>query len=466
MKIDFTTPNHVYFVGIGGVSMSGLARILKSRGFTVTGSDRSVSAVTADLEVRGITVHTPQCAANITDDIDVAVLTSAIHPDNPEYQELLARQIPMMSRADLLGQIMDGYPDSIAISGTHGKTTTTSMITQILLEAGTDPTISVGGQLGSIGGNVRIGSSGYFAAEACEYTNSFLSLYPRVGLILNIEEDHLDFFKDIDDIRASFRKFASNIRPGGFLIINGEIEDPGEIYDRLDCNVLTFGYGSTDDFRISSVSFDESGCAGFTLTLSEKAAAFIPGERQYGIRLAVPGRHNVLNGAAAFAGAAVSAIDPSTAAGALYAYTGVDRRFQKLGEFDGVTVYDDYAHHPTEISATLQAARSAAKGRIFCIFQPHTYSRTKSLLPEFASALKEADVVVLADIYAARETDDLGISSATLRDRITELGGCCEYFPSFEEIENYVRKNCRKDDLLITMGAGNVNLIAKDLLNG
>ncbi|MBO5998912.1 MAG: UDP-N-acetylmuramate--L-alanine ligase [Lachnospiraceae bacterium] len=464
MKIDFTTPTHVYFVGIGGVSMSGLARILKSRGFTVSGSDRSASAVTADLEERGISVHIPQSAENITDDIDVAVLTSAIHPDNPEYRELESRHIPMMSRADLLGQVMDGYASSIAISGTHGKTTTTSMITQILLDAGTDPTISVGGQLGSIGGNVRIGSSDYFAAEACEYTNSFLSLYPRVGLILNIEEDHLDFFKDLDDIRASFRKFASNIRPDGFLIINGAIEKPEEICGGLTCRVLTFGYDGADDFSVSSVSYNDSGCAEFTLTLSDRAAELIPGERQYVIRLAVPGKHNVLNGAAAFAAAAVSAVDPSKAAKALYAYTGVDRRFQKLGEFDGVTVYDDYAHHPTEISATLQAARTAAKGRIFCVFQPHTYSRTKSLLPEFAAALKEADVVVLADIYAARETDDLGISSRTLRDRIAELGGCCEYFPSFEEIENFVRKNCRKDDLLITMGAGNVNLIAKDLL--
>lgn len=459
MKLDLNVPVHVHFVGIGGVSMSGLARILKHRGFTVTGSDRSPSAVTEDLESRGIHVSIPQSAENITDDIHTAVLTSAIHPDNPEYKELEARGIPMMSRAELLGEIMDGYRFSIGISGTHGKTTTTSMLTEILVAAGTDPTISVGGQLQSIGGNVRIGSSAYFAAEACEYTNSFLSLYPYIGIILNIEEDHLDFFRDLDDIRHSFAKYASNVSKDGYLLIGSGIDDIPQITAGAACSVRTFGFGEGDDYRISDAVFDDRGCASFLL----HTPACDDGA-EYRITLSVPGRHNMLNAAAAFAAARLVGADAAEAVRALYGYTGVDRRFQRMGEVNGVEIIDDYAHHPTEIRATLAAARAAAKGRIFCVFQPHTYSRTKSLLPEFADALSAADITVLADIYAARETDDLGISSRTLQDAVNACGGRCEYFPSFGEIEEYLRKNCQKGDLLITMGAGNVNTVAKDLL--
>ncbi|MBO5166404.1 MAG: UDP-N-acetylmuramate--L-alanine ligase [Lachnospiraceae bacterium] len=455
-QIDFKHPAHIYFVGIGGISMSGLAEVLSEAGFKVSGSDRQPSALTQALENKGITVFYGQRKTNITPDIDCAVFTSAIHPDNPEYIAVQELGIPSLTRAELLGQMMKNYETPIAISGTHGKTTTTSMVSEILLHADLDPTLSVGGILKSIGGNIRVGHSGYFVTEACEYTNSFLSFFPKIGLILNIEEDHLDFFKDLADIRQSFRRFAELLPADGSLIINGAIDNLDELSAGLSCKVCTFGLTPDCDYYASDISYDEAGCPSFVL--------HAPADYKLPVTLSVHGEHNVLNALAALALSDILGIAGQTAADAMKAFNGTDRRFEYKGSIGGVTIIDDYAHHPTEITATLKAAAACPHKTIWCVFQPHTYTRTKAFLPEFAEALSLADKVVLADIYASRETDTLGISSKTLQDELKKLGSECYYFPTFDEIENFLLQNCINGDMLITMGAGDVVKIGENLL--
>lgn len=455
-QIDFNHPVHIYFIGIGGISMSGLAEILITENFKVSGSDAHKSALTDALEKKGAKIFIGQNAANITPDIDLVVYTSAIHPDNPEYVAMKELQIPSLSRAQLLGQIMKNYKVPIAISGTHGKTTTTSMVSEILLHAQTDPTLSIGGILKSIEGNIRVGKSDYFVTEACEYTNSFLSFFPKVGIILNIEEDHLDFFKDIQDIRQSFRAFAELLPADGTLIINGDIDNYKEITDGLTCQVITYGSSPSCDYFAENISFDEQAHPTFTLKCR--------GDRERTFSLAVPGKHNVSNALAAIALADLLDLNDADIISALAQFKGTDRRFEYKGSLNGITIIDDYAHHPTEITATLSAAKNYPHKSIWCVFQPHTYTRTKAFLTDFAKALCLADHVVLADIYAARETDTLGISSKTLKNEIEKLGHECFYFPSFEEIEKFLLKNCINGDLLITMGAGDVLKIGENLL--
>lgn len=455
-QINFSQPSSVYFAGIGGISMSGLAEILADAGFTVSGSDRSHSALTEMLEAKGITVFYGQRAENITSSVDCVVFTSAIGKDNPEYIAAHEKNIPCLTRAELLGQIMKNYDIPIAVSGTHGKTTTSSMLSEILLHAKLDPTLSIGGILKTIGGNIRVGKSEYFVTEACEYTNSFLSFFPKIGIILNIEEDHLDFFKDLADIRRSFRKFAELLPEDGCLVINADIADCQEITQGLACRVITFGSGPNADYYPSDVTYDENGTPGFILHRADGSCT------QAALR--VPGYHNILNALAAAAVADLLSIDIGQTVQALHGFTGTDRRFEYKGSVGGITVIDDYSHHPTEITAALQAAARYPHKTLWCVFQPHTYSRTKAFLKEFAKALTLADKVVLADIYAARETDTLGVSSEMLQKEIQALGQECYYFPSFDEIENFLLENCLKDDLLITMGAGDVVKIGETLL--
>lgn len=388
--------------------------------------------------------------------MDCVVFTSAIGKDNPEYIAAHEKNIPCLTRAELLGQIMKNYDISIAVSGTHGKTTTSSMLSEILLHAKLDPTLSIGGILKTIGGNIRVGKSEYFVTEACEYTNSFLSFFPKIGIILNIEEDHLDFFKDLADIRRSFRKFAELLPEDGCLVINADIADCQEITQGLACRVITFGSGPNADYYPSDVTYDKNGNPGFILHGANGSCT------QAALR--VPGYHNILNALAAAAVADLLSIDIGQTVQALHGFTGTDRRFEYKGSVGGITVIDDYSHHPTEITAALQAAARYPHNTLWCVFQPHTYSRTKAFLKEFAKALTLADKVVLADIYAARETDTLGVSSEMLQKEIQALGQECYYFPSFDEIENFLLENCLKDDLLITMGAGDVVKIGETLL--
>lgn len=467
-QIDLKNPISIYFVGIGGVSMSGLAEILSDAGFRVSGSDRAPSELCTKLEGMGIKIYYGQKAENVTDDIDCAVLTAAIRPDNPEYMALTEKGIPMLTRGQLLGQLMKNYELPIAISGTHGKTTTTSMISEILLEGAKDPTLSIGGIYPRIHSNTRVGGRKYFVLEACEYTNSFLSFFPKISLILNVEEDHLDFFKDLSDIRHSFHEFALLTPAEGCVIINSEIENLSELTEGLSCPVITYfgcrttedlasGRGAKADYAPKDVTLDENGFASFTVTCPGKA------DRRFSLH--VPGIHNVGNALAAIATADLLDMPEETIRSALLSYGGTDRRFEHKGSFQGVTVIDDYAHHPTEIRATLTTAQATKKkGTLWCVFQPHTYSRTKAFLSDFAKALSLADKVVLADIYAAREKDNLGISSETLQREILALGTDCHYFSSFENIENFLKENCTMDDTLITMGAGDVYKIGESLI--
>ena len=455
-QINFSHPVPIYFVGIGGISMSGLAEILADAGFPVSGSDRSRSALTDMLEKKGITVFYGQRAENITGDIGCVVFTSAISRDNPEYVAAHELNLPCLTRAELLGQIMKNYNTPVAVSGTHGKTTTTSMLSEILLYADMDPTLSIGGMLKSIGGNIRVGKSEYFVTEACEYTNSFLSFFPKIGVILNIEEDHLDFFKDLADIRRSFRRFAELLPGDGCLVINTGIPDWQEIAEGLACRIVTFGAGRDADYYPSDIVYDEKGNPSFVLHGPDGTCT--------DISLQVPGEHNVLNAVAAAAVAGLLSVDAGCTACALHGFTGTDRRFEYKGTIGGVTIIDDYSHHPTEIATALKAAARYPHKTLWCVFQPHTYSRTKALFKDFAKALTLADKVVLADIYAARETDTLGVSSEMLQQEILSLGKECYYFPSFDEIENFLLENCLKDDLLITMGAGDVVKIGETLL--
>ncbi len=461
-QIDFNTPIRVFFCGIGGVSMSGLAEILKSRGFVVSGSDRAESDTVRHLKEQGITVYTPQKAENITPDLDLVVFTAAIHPDNPEYKQTEELGIAHLTRAELLGEVMRNYAEPVAIAGTHGKTTTTSMISEIMLAEKADPTISVGGILHSIGGNVRVGHSDVFVAEACEYTNSFLSLFPKISVILNIDADHLDFFKDLADIRHSFRKFAEILPEDGTLVINSDIENVEEITEGLKCKVVYYGSDKAkSDYYPVNIRYNDHACA--TFTACHKTGK---GGHTQLISLQVPGEHNVYNALAALAVADVLKVEREVAGEALHGYGGTNRRFQYKGEKNGFKIVDDYAHHPTEIGATLDAALNMPHGKLYVIFQPHTYTRTKSLFDDFAKVLCKADVVVLADIYAARETDTLGISSELLAEKIKEFGHEeTYYFDSFEKIENFILKNAQRDDVVITMGAGNVNEIGEHLLS-
>ena len=465
-RIDYSAPVRVHFIGIGGISMSGLAEILLDRGFKVSGSDRGESELTKTLEEKGITVYYGQCAANISDDIELVVYTAAIKDDNEELAEVRRRGIPELTRAELLGQIMSNYELAVAVAGTHGKTTTTSMVTDILMEAGMDPTVSVGGMLKEIGGNIRIGHSGNFVTEACEYTNSFLSFNPTVDIILNIDEDHLDFFKDIDDIRASFRRFAQLLPDDGLLIINADIERYEEITQGLKCRVMTVSHneGTDADLTALNISYDDLGCASFDVKVRKEKDSDSAVLNDVRIGLKVPGEHNIGNALAAIALAEHLKIDRDAVVRGFERFEGTDRRFQFKGRMGEVTIIDDYAHHPTEIRATLKTARNYPHNRVVCVFQPHTYTRTKALFDEFVDALKLADVVVLAEIYAAREKDTLGMSSSLICDALKKQGREAYCFSTFKEIEEFLRKKTLRGDLLITMGAGDVVNIGEDLL--
>lgn len=455
-NIDFSSKQKVHFIGIGGISMSGIAQILLSRGVAVTGSDSKASDLTRQLEAEGAVIHIGQSADNLDPDVSMVVYTAAIHPDNPELVRARQMGITCLTRAEYLGQMMKNYETSVCVSGTHGKTTTTSMLSEILLDAGTDPTIMVGGIMPAIGGNTRIGHSGNFITEACEYTNSFLSFFPTIALILNVREDHMDFFKDLEDIRRSFRRFACLVPEDGALVINGEIENPEYFTEGLACRVITFGLDPSCEFHAENISYNALACPEFDL--------YDEGQKIARVVMSVPGEHNIYNALAALAAAKAMHLDLEEAARCVSRFGGVDRRFQYKGTIGGVTVIDDYAHHPDEIRASMNAALSIPHRKLWVVFQPHTYSRTEKFMKEFAQELSRADAVILADIYAAREQNIHGISSGDLMEQIRQLGTECYYYPTFDEIENFLLENCESGDVFITMGAGDVVLIGDSIL--
>lgn len=454
--IDFQKPIRIHFIGIGGISMSGLAEILLDRGFSISGSDMKESDITGRLASIGARIDIGQKASNITDDIQLVVYTAAIHEDNPEFAAAKEKHLPMMTRAALLGQIMANYMRSIAVAGTHGKTTTTSMLTHILLQGDLDPTVSVGGMLDRIGGNIRVGQSDVFLTEACEYTNSFLEFYPLYSIILNIEEDHMDFFKDLDDIKQSFHIFASQTAKDGLIIINGDMPHTPQILDGLSQRSLTFGLKPANDYSAQDIVFDKEGNGSYTLV--------VHGEASVRVSLKVKGVHNVMNSLAAIACACSVGMPMEQILSGLSSFGGTHRRFEYKGKIGDVVVIDDYAHHPTEIRATLTAAREYPHDDLWVVFQPHTYTRTLAFLPQFAEVLALADHVVLADIYAAREPDNGRVSSMDIFNLLKDAGTDVYYFPTFSEIEQFLSGHLKGRDLLITMGAGDVVNIGEEML--
>lgn len=450
------TKEHIYFIGIGGISMSGLAEILASRGHQVSGTDVKETAVTKHLQSLGIHINFGHRAENITDDITLVVYTAAIHDDNPELRAAHEKGIRIMDRAHLLGQIMDEYHDSVAVSGTHGKTTTTSMVSEILLAAEKDPTITVGGILPTIGSNLRIGNSPYFVAEACEYFDSFLQFNPFIAIILNVESDHLDYFKTLENIRRSFHAFAQRVPDNGLLVISEKIDHVEELTDGLTCHVETFGLSEKANWRAENIVHEADGRNSFDVY--HNSAFFTT------IHLHIPGEHNITNALAAIGASAFLGAAPEDCVKGLHHYTGTERRFQLKGKKDGITVIDDYAHHPTEIKAALAAAQNVQHNTTWCVFQPHTFSRTRFLFDEFGEAFGDADEIIIADIFAARETDDGTVSAAQLADRIAQTGKSARYVGDFAAIEAYLREHCKSGDLLMTVGAGDVYKIGENFL--
>lgn len=436
--------------------MSGLAEILLNMGYKVSGSDLNSSGLTSRLSEKGVKVYIGHNEENINN-ADLVVYTAAIKENNPEFVKAKSLEIPVIERSVLLGEIMKTFPYSIAVSGTHGKTTTTSMVSMILLECGFDPTIHIGGELNAIGGNTRIGGNKYFVSEACEYVESFLKFYPYLAIVLNIEEDHLDYFRGIEHIKSSFLKFMSLVPQDGYIVANCDDKNVVSLLNHVNCNKITYGITSKDAvWTAEDITFDHAGCAGFWVLKN--------GKKVIDINLKLPGIHNVSNalGAIAACNALGCGIDGIKAG--LENYTGTHRRFELKGIINDIKVIDDYAHHPSEIKATLKACKNIPHRKIWCIFQPHTYSRTKHLLDEFKNAFYDADTVIISDIYSAREVDTGEIHSLHLADKIKSSNKNVFYIPEFEAIVQHLNKHVSAGDLIITMGAGNINRVGEMFL--
>ena len=455
--MGFEQYKRIHCLGIGGIGLSAVAEILADNGHIVTGTDINPSKVTRHLESIGIKVYQSHEPENV-ENVDAVVYSAAVSKDNPEVVRARELGIPLFSRAEVLGQIMERYNHSVAICGTHGKTTVTSMTSLILRNAEYKPTILVGGNLPQINGNVEIGDNNYFVTEACEYMDSFLQLRPSIGVILNIDSDHLDYFKDMEHIVKSFSTFVEQITPDGIIIAYGDNPFVKAIL-KGHTNKITYGYSESNDFYAENISFNENGFPSFDICHKGRTIA--------NLELSVPGEHNVLNAMAAFVTASYLDVDIPTIANTLKEYHGTNRRFDFIGTTDkGALIYDDYAHHPTEIKATLSAARNVKHNKIWLVFQPHTYTRTKALFYEFVDSFGDADAVILTDIYAAREKDVYGISSYKLacemKSRYPDRK--IYYVKDFDDIARYLKKVADKDDIIMTMGAGDVYKIGEMIL--
>jgi UDP-N-acetylmuramate--alanine ligase len=447
--------SHIHFIGIGGISMSGLAEILLTEGYKVSGSDANNSYIVERLKSLGADIYINHSKDNIKD-ADLVVYTDAISKDNEELIESINRNIPIVDRATFLGALMKNYKNSIAVSGTHGKTTTTSMIATILNRSTLNPTILLGGQLDEIGGNVKLGTKKYMITEACEYKGNILKYYPTIAIILNMEEDHLDYFKNIDHIVNTFIDYSKNIQDGGYLIINADDVNANKVIENTKSNIITFGVNNKADYSAENISFDAEGYPNFMLNIKGKAL--------YPVKLNVMGIHNVYNALASIVATHILNIPIETILNSIGKYKGTHRRLEVKGLINGVKIIDDYAHHPTEIKASLKALRNSTKSHIWCVFQPHTYTRTKILLNSFAESFSDADKVIIPDIYAAREKDTGLIHSTNLVDALLSNGVDAEYMSSFENIESYLLENASKGDIIVTMGAGNVYTIGETML--
>ena len=441
-----------HMIGIGGVSMSPLAEVLADAGLVITGSDLNESKNVQHLRTKGIKVIVgPQKAENITDDTEFVIRTAAARDNNPEVVEAHRRGIPVFERAEAWGTIMKDYRNSLCIAGTHGKTTTTSMSAHILMAAQRDPTVMIGGTLPIFNAAHHVGVGDTIIMESCEYYNSFLSFSPTVAVILNIEKDHMDFFKDLDDIKSSFRKFASLVPPHGYIIANAEDPNTMDALRPLERDIFTFGLNKGAD--VYAANIQQNGAhTEFDLMYCEEVFTHIT--------LNVPGIHNVKNALAASAAAICLGCSSSSIRYGLSGFYGANRRFEFKGKFNGADIYDDYAHHPTELKSVLDAVAPLGYKRVIVVFQPHTYSRTKEFFDQFVEQLKRPDFCYLAEIYAARETNTIGISSADLAREIPNG----QFFADNADLEKTLRAVASPGDIIFTIGAGDVYKIGENLL--
>ena len=456
--IDLSKYRKIHCIGIGGIGLSGVAEVLLSRGYEVSGSDMRESDITEKLMEQGAKVFLGHRAKNV-EDVDLVVYTVAVGDDNPELARARELGIPTVTRAQALGAIMREYNNSIAISGTHGKTTTTSMLSLILKNARKEPTILVGGNLEEIGGNCYVGDKNYFVTEACEYRDSFLELRPNIEIILNIDSDHLDYFKDVEHIASSFEKFASLVPDDGVVIAYDSNAFVRHAIEGLP-NVVTFGIAQGCDYYASNIGFDADGMPRFDVNHE--------GENLCTVNLRIPGEHNILNALAAFACSHILGVDIDDIVRTLESYRGTHRRFDILGRTStDVKIIDDYAHHPTEIKATLAAIKNMKHNTLWCLFQPHTYTRTVALIDEFGEAFDDADEVILAEIYAAREKNIYKISSKTMMEKILDHDPSKHifYIEDFEDIASFVYEKAEPGDLVLTMGAGDIYKVGEMILD-
>lgn len=449
---------NIHCIGIGGIGLSAIAEILLSRGYQVSGSDMRESEITERLLDDGAKIFLGHRAKNV-EDAELVIYSAAVGSDNPELARAEELSIPAITRAQALGALMDEYDNSIAISGTHGKTTTTSMVSLILKNAEKSPTILVGGNLSEINGNVYVGDNKYFVTEACEYMDSFLSLKPKIEIILNIDSDHLDYFKDVEHIASSFDKFAKLVPENGAVIAYDANPFVKRVIENIP-NAITFGLNESCDYYASDIDFDSEGMPSFKVNHG--------GKQLCEVKLAVPGEHNILNALASFVCCHILDVDVDDIVKTLSAFKGTQRRFDVLGRTSNdIRVVDDYAHHPTEIKATLSAVKNMKHNNLWCLFQPHTYTRTMALMDDFAESFEAADKIVLAEIYAAREKNIHKVSSKSLMNKIKEVDPTKEvyFFKDFDEIANFVYNNAEEGDLVITMGAGDIYKVGEMILD-
>lgn len=448
LHIDAFQGRRVHMVGIGGSSMSGLAGLLHQRGYRVSGSDNYDSYLVEAVRALGIPVALGHRAENVSG-ADLLIFSAAISPENPERQEAARLLIPEMERATLLGQLMQGYRQAVGVSGTHGKTTTTAMLSQALVEAGMDPSVHIGGNFDYIDGSTRVGGHGVFVAEACEFHASFLEMRPTVAVVLNIDEDHLDFYRDIDHIAQTFARFVSLVPKDGFCVGNGDDARVRDLMAKAACRTLSFGLLKENDVRPENLSYDPLGCGRFDLC--------VQGETLARVALRVGGTFNVTNALAALAAAHALGADMEKAVRALSSFSGVHRRFEHTGTVDGVKLYHDYGHNPAEMRGALSVARLQPHRRLWAVMQPHTYSRVKRLFKEYIHCCGDADEILVTDIYAAREKDPGDIHSRMLVDEMVRAGQKAHLTPTFDDTEAYLRAHWQPGDLVLTMGCGNIN---------
>ena len=449
---SFIAPGRrAHLPGIGGVSMAPLAEVLHGAGMVITGSDMRESAAVEHLRSLGIPVHIGHRAENLGQ-AELVIRTAAVHDDNPEIAAAHAAGVPVFERAQAWGAIMRGYKHALCISGTHGKTTTTSMCTHIIMAAGLDPTVMIGGTLPLLGAGHRVGKGDTIILESCEYCNSFLSFFPTVAVILNIEADHLDFFKDLEDVEKSFRAFADLVPEGGRIIANRDDENTMRTLAGEERPVTTFGLAE-GDIHAADLTWNK-GLPTFDVVCRDQVYAHVS--------LSVPGLHNVKNALAAAASAMALGVPGEAVERGLAQFRGAGRRFEHKGTYHGAQVYDDYAHHPGELKALLDTARTLGYERVICAFQPHTYTRTKALFDDFVEVLKQPDITLLAEIFAARETNDIGISSRDLAERIPGA----KYCATLPEVTDALRALARPGDLILTVGAGDIYTAGEALVQG